>query len=83
MANPKEYFTIQEAVEIYAGNPTVICVADDQKAKIKSNTLHSERVKSNEERWIWAYAEDGSSILLYGPSRVQDNKFVKAEIIEE
>jgi len=83
MGKPKEYFTIQEAVEHYAGDPVVICIADDQQAKIKSNTLHSEKQEGEAESWIWAYAEDGSSILLYGPSQFQDNKFVLAEIIKE
>ena len=67
MSEPKEHFTIQEAVEYYSDNPVVRCIADDTESRVKSNTLHAERPEGSREQWIWAYAEDGSSVLLYGP----------------
>jgi len=88
MSNPITPYTIEEAIEDYAGNPVVRCIANEAELRILSNTLHAEKPEGWPHHWIWAYSEeqeDGfkKSMLLYGPSQHDADKYVKADIIPD
>lgn len=67
-------FTIQEAIEYYKGDPTVMCLADETVHQIDSNTIHSAQYLDYPEPWIWAYIKKSKkinvSVLLYAPGKL-------------
>ncbi len=84
---PVVQFTIQEAIEHYKDDPTVMCLADEQVLQMDSRTIHGMQEQGYDEPWLWAYEKKGSgetvsnTILLYAPGKLSTT-YYKAPIMD-
>lgn len=79
-------FTLQEAIEHYKGNPTVMCLADETVCQIITQSIHSKKHPEHDEPWIWAYelqvdSPIDNNVLLYAPGKLSTD-YYKAPILD-